>query len=278
MVRLRPIRNQGRSGWLNRLLHSMPGAVSETAFAVGDEDLQILHGDLPHASWSPGRSLVMSSQGQLLLEKMYEDDPLFHASAQTAIALSQGEIEAAMDAGSDEMMAENIASAKSAGRAETLARFAAERLVENTRIASFSIGGWDTHRNQNGSMKRALRELSRAILTLKRGLGGHWDKTAILCMTEFGRTARVNGGGGTDHGTGGAMILAGGAIRGQNVFTDWPGLGSGQLYRDRDLMPTADVRSYAGAALEGLFGVNKGVLEGQVFPGLDYTLRPKIIL
>ena len=96
-------------------------------------------------------------------------------------------------------------------------------------------------------------------------------------MTEFGRTARENGSGGTDHGTGGALLMAGGAIRGGRVIGDWPGLGEGRLYADRDLMPVRDVRAYAAWALAGLFGQDRARLEAEVFPGLDMGGDPRVL-
>ena len=96
-------------------------------------------------------------------------------------------------------------------------------------------------------------------------------------MTEFGRTARENGTGGTDHGTAGLMMLAGGAIRGGRVYGQWPGLGEGALYQDRDLMPTADVRAPVGWILQGLTGLDRRAIETAVFPGLDMGRDPGIL-
>ena len=106
---------------------------------------------------------------------------------------------------------------------------------------------------------------------------GSGERTAVLAITEFGRTARQNGSGGTDHGTGGAMLLAGGAIRGGRVLGDWPGLGEGQLFENRDLMPTTDVRAWAASAIRGLYGTDRGLLERVVFPGLDMAGVPEVI-
>ena len=106
-------------------------------------------------------------------------------------------------------------SPRRAGRAKALAQFTADRLREETRIAALSISGWDTHASQANSLPCALRDLSDAILTLKAGLGPVWDKTAALCLTEFGRRVRENGSRGTDHGTGGAAAFAGGTLMGQ---------------------------------------------------------------
>ncbi|NCT13630.1 MAG: DUF1501 domain-containing protein, partial [Rhodobacterales bacterium] len=147
-----------------------------------------------------------------------------------------------------------------------------------TRIASFSIGGWDTHGNQANFLGRALGRLSDTIITLREGLAQDWDRTAVICLTEFGRTARENGTRGTDHGTGGAVLLAGGALRGGRVLGDWPGLDESDLYAGRDLMPTRDVRAHAGWLMRGLFGFDRAVIEGAVFPGLDLGADPGLLL
>jgi len=250
-------------GWLNRLLPLMGGATEKTAFSVGRERLRLVSGDAPHSSWSPGAGLEMSPQGQMLLEAIYAEDPLFRDAARRAIELS--------GTGS------NMGPSK-AGRAKALAEYAAERLNDDTRIAAFSLGGFDTHRGQNISLPRALRELQAAILGLKGGLGANWGKTAVLALTEFGRTVAENGSKGTDHGTGGLMITAGGAIRGGQVLGRWPGLMEADLFERRDLMPTDDLRRYAGHVMRGLFGVSGTDLGSIVFPGVDLGDDPGILL
>jgi uncharacterized protein (DUF1501 family) len=272
-----------RDGWLNRLLQEVPGIDARTAFAVGREDLIILNGAAPVSSWSPETRLDLSPQGRRLLEALYHDDPVFNDAANLATDMVDLLGMAAAepvdeDEGMGGQMAAAMLEANKAGRARALAGFAADRLVEETRIACFSIGGWDTHRTQKNGIKGSLGELSAALTTLKERLGPVWSKTAVLAMTEFGRTVRENGSRGTDHGTGGAMVLAGGAVRGGRVFGDWPGLGESALYENRDLMPTADVRAYAGHAMRGLFNLPAGVIEATVFPGLDLGRDPGILL
>ena len=120
--------------------------------------------------------------------------------------------------------------------------------------------------------------MSGAVLALKEGLGREWEKTAVVAVTEFGRTARGNGTGGTDHGTGGAMLFAGGAIKGRQVVADWPGLETSELYQGRDLMPTRDVRAHLAWVMRGLFGFDQGLLERAVFPGLDMEKNPGLML
>jgi uncharacterized protein (DUF1501 family) len=118
---------------------------------------------------------------------------------------------------------------------------------------------------------RPVGELSVAINTLKENLSPEiWRKTAILAITEFGRTARENGSGGTDHGTGGVAVLAGGAVAGGRVYRDWPSLAEGDLLDGRDLRPTADLRQLAAAMLRQQFGIPTHALETTVFPGLSF--------
>ncbi|RYE55314.1 MAG: DUF1501 domain-containing protein, partial [Rhizobiaceae bacterium] len=139
--------------------------------------------------------------------------------------------------------------------------------------------GWDTHIGQANIFRKPLRQLVAALTTLKTELGPDvWGKTAILAMTEFGRTARQNGSKGTDHGTGGLAILAGGAIKGGKVYGRWPGLAEDQLFEGRDLMPTADVREVAAALLHSQFDIAHGDLTSKVFPGLTVDLRSQAYL
>jgi uncharacterized protein (DUF1501 family) len=136
-------------------------------------------------------------------------------------------------------------------------------------VASFSLTGWDTHNGQIKAMRRPLERLQRVVLRMRDQLGPQvWGRTAVLAMTEFGRTLRENGSGGTDHGTGGLMLAAGGAVNGGRVLGRWPGLAEADLYARRDLMPTSDLRDWAGQAMAGLYGLDRAALEGTVFPGL----------
>lgn len=250
---------QLRDGWLNRLLQTLPWIQSETAYAIGRESLPVLEGAAAVRNWEPELVLRLSAQNRLLLDHVYAGDALFRASAAEAIALADQGVGA--DDGTSPLVA-----------------FTAERLLGATRIAAFSQTGWDTHRVQARTLRRPLAELAETILQLKARLGPVWGQTTVLAMTEFGRTARENGSGGTDHGTGGAMLIAGGAVRGGQVHGRWPGLDEGALYQGRDLMPTADVRAYAAWAMRGLYGLERGVLERSVFPGLDMGDDPGLLL
>ncbi len=264
-----------RSGWLNRMLQTVPGLTGETAYAIGREDLLVLAGAAEVMNWSPAASLEMTPQMRLLLDEVYHDDPLFRDTAAEAMALA----DLARPDASPRGVALAEAMKKRGGSAvEALAAFAADRLYADARIAAFSVPGWDTHRNQSGGIARALARLSETILTLQLGLGDVWDRTTVLAMTEFGRTVGENGSGGTDHGTGGAMLLAGGALRGGRVLGRWPGLDEASLYDRRDLMPTGDVRAVAAWALRSAYGIDRRLLEGAVFPGLDMGADPGLLL
>ena len=253
-----------QDGWLNRLLQVMPGQTSETAYSVGIEKMLILQGKAQAKSWTPEATMTLGPQAERLLMKIYHDDPLFRDASAQALEIVAG-----------------LKNAPAPGKPEdehiALARFAADRLNGETRIASFSLAGWDTHSGQSGSLNRSLGRLAQSILALKADLGKNWDTTTVMAMTEFGRTARENGSAGTDHGTGGAMLVTGGAVRGGRVLGDWPGLAEADLYDGRDLMPQRDIRAYAAWAMHAKFGIDKAVLEGSVFPDLQMGSDPRML-
>ena len=248
-----------QDGWLNRLLQVLPDVGSETAWAVGREAMPILSGSARTQSWAPDQKLRVSPATEALLQHIYHDDPLFREAVETAFVLSKDGPEPR--------------------DADLVIDFAAEKLRDAARIAAFSLSGWDTHRGQIGAIRPPLGPLQRAVLRLRESLGpAIWGRTAVLAITEFGRTVRENGSKGTDHGTGGAMLVAGGAVRGGRVLGRWPGLAEADLYDRRDLMPTSDVRDWAAQALSGLYGIDRSVLEGTVFPGLRMEAPASLIL
>lgn len=258
-----------REGWLNRMLQAVPGLAAETAFAVGREALPLLSGAAPSMSWAPDQTLPLSAQGQLLLEAIYHDDDLFREAGNAAMMMAD-----AAPATADSM--EAPAANRQLRDIDALVAFAAERLRGATRIAAFSQGGWDTHRGQANTIGTPLARLQHTILQLKTALGPEvWGKTLFLAMTEFGRTVRENGTGGTDHGTGGLLVMAGGALKGAQVLGRWPGLA--ELYAGRDLMPTSDVRAWAAWGMHALYGLDRQVLERAVFPGLDMGDDPRFL-
>jgi uncharacterized protein (DUF1501 family) len=140
----------------------------------------------------------------------------------------------------------------------------------------FDTSGWDTHANQGGAtgqLALRLRGLDAALAALKESLGPVWRRTAVLVATEFGRTAAVNGTRGTDHGTGAAAFLLGGAVNGGRVIADWPGLSRASLLENRDLKPTRDLRSVMKGVLRDHLGVSTVALDNTVFPN-STTVKP----
>ncbi|WP_415404562.1 DUF1501 domain-containing protein [Tateyamaria sp. SN3-11] len=253
-----------RDGWLNRMLQAVPGVTPQTAYSIGRSDMRLMQGAANVANWSPDAEFNLSPQAVRLLELVTENDPAMHA------ALSEAQV---LSASGSQM------TDKKAPNHVEIAEFAAQRLSEEARIAAFSLNGWDTHSNQDRFLGIALDRLAETLVTLKGKMRGDtWKKTAVVAMTEFGRTARQNGTAGTDHGTGGLMVLAGGAVRGGRVYGNWPGLSEGDLFEGRDLMPTGDVRAHAAWVMRGLTGLDKGVLESAIFPGLDMGSDPGLIL
>ncbi len=262
-----------RDGWLNRLLTLLPGVDARTAFAVGRERMLILEGAAPMTQWEPGTDLNLSPQSRLLLAHLFQADPLFAEAGRTALDMT-GATRA--DLPEDEMA--GMMAPTLAGDADGLAAYVAQQMRGETRIASFSLSGWDTHQAQSRAILPALARLQAAILTLRTGLGPLWGQTTVLAMTEFGRTMRENGSRGTDHGTGGAMLLAGGAIRGKRMIGGWPGLAEADMYAGRDLMPLRDIRAYSAWAMRDLFGLPASDVAATVFPGLDMGETPDLLL
>ena len=134
-------------------------------------------------------------------------------------------------------------------------------------IAFADVGGWDTHQNQggaNGQLAIRLNEFATAIAALTTDLGDRMEDVVILTMSEFGRTARQNGSGGTDHGHGGAMFAIGGPVKGGKVYGKWPGLEREQLYEGRDLALTTDMRTVFAEIASRHLGAAK---LDTIFPG-----------
>jgi uncharacterized protein (DUF1501 family) len=153
----------------------------------------------------------------------------------------------------------------------TLARGAAKLMAadDGPRIAALAFDGWDTHANEGGPVGRLanlLAGLDGALAEFESGLGEHWRDTVVVVATEFGRTARINGTQGTDHGTGTIALVAGGAVKGGRVIADWPTLKAAQLYEGRDLAPTTDLRAVIKGVLSDHLGLSERVLAEAVFP------------
>jgi uncharacterized protein (DUF1501 family) len=271
-----------QTGWLNRALAALPPDRSrkEMGVALGQNVPLVMRGAAPVASWSPSRLAALDDDTLARITDLYAKDPLLSkrladALAADAIATeSQSEAMAgdAGDAQPSEMLAKrDKAAARGGARYVEVIRAAAGflRREDGPQIAVFDASGWDTHANEGGAegqLSARLGALDAGLRTFKDQLGPVWKDTAVLIATEFGRTAATNGTRGTDHGTGAAAFLLGGAVRGGRVIADWPGLSARALYQGRDLQPTLDMRSVLKGVLSDHMRVSTAALDSSVFP------------
>jgi len=255
-------------GWLNRLLQVMGGDRSGIAVAAGMP--RSLAGPHPVLSWSPTELGTVEEAYVERLHVLYRRDALLQDRFEAALQLQDLQKEEGMDptmgvrAGGRNRMAPVL---------EATARFLRDPLGPN--IAAVEFSGWDTHANQGmagGALDRLLGQLAEALGGFKADMGGAWGDTTVVVMTEFGRTARPNGTGGTDHGTAGAGFVLGPGVAGSAVLSDWPGLGQRDLYEGRDLRPTLDTRALLKGVTSGVFDLTPAQA-ARIFPGSE-SVRP----
>ncbi|MGC9269799.1 DUF1501 domain-containing protein [Acidiphilium sp.] len=254
------------SGWLNRLIAELPaGGIAGQGLAVGMGMPLVLRGTTPIASYAPAGFAKPSPALYANIAALNRPDPVFGPAIVEGLRAARFDHatlgNAAMDAGADHGMASR------AYGFPTLARAAGALLAAQggPRIAAFQLEGWDTHGNQMALLHEPLADLDAGIAALHAALGSAWSKTIVLVITEFGRTARINGTNGTDHGTATVAFLAGGQVAGGKIRATWPGLAPGQLFQNRDLAPTADIRSLAKGVIQGQFNLTPEAL-ARVFP------------
>jgi uncharacterized protein (DUF1501 family) len=256
-------------GWLNRALAALPrasGRAADRAVAISQNVPLILRGEAAVISKSPQVTPDVDEDLLARLGDLYSKDDWF--SARLSEAVQTGKM---LDDSGEVGMSKPAAGAGYPDRVTAVARMAANLMRGDggPEIAVIEAGGWDTHANQGGAkgaLAARLGGLDRALKSLADELGPLWPQTAVLVVTEFGRTAAVNGTRGTDHGTGGCAFLLGGAVRGGQVIADWPGLGRTALLDNRDLRPTLDLRSVFKAVLDEHMHVDANTLAKRVFP------------
>jgi len=270
-------------GWLNRALAALPrGHGAERAVAISQNVPLILRGDVPVMSKSPQATADVDEDLLARLADLYSQDDWFSARLSEAVqtekladegSAADGQPMSAPAGAQPAMAAAPNSTAKpaAADRISGVARMAAAlmRSEGGPEVAVIEAGGWDTHANQGGArgaLAQRLTGLDKALRTLADELGPLWPQTAVLVVTEFGRTAAMNGTRGTDHGTGGCAFLAGGAVRGGRVLADWPGLARTALLDNRDLRPTLDLRSVFKAVLDEHLRVDAKTLATRIFP------------
>jgi len=255
-------------GWLNRALAGLPrDASGERAVAISQNIPLILRGDAPVISKSPQASPDIDEDLLARLADLYSTDAWFSARLSEAVRTDR------LAESAPTGMAAQTAAPKPAApdRVSAVARMAANlmRSEGGPEVAVLEASGWDTHANQGGAkgaLAQRLAGLDKALRALTEELGPLWPESAVLVVTEFGRTAAMNGTRGTDHGTGSCAFLLGGAVRGGRVLADWPGLARSALLENRDLKPTLDLRSVFKSVLGEHLHVDAKTLASRVFP------------
>jgi uncharacterized protein (DUF1501 family) len=287
------------TGWLNRTLDVM-GPSRIEGLSVGATAPLILRGKVQAASWSPGPGVNETARLPTLLQDLYKADPMMgpafarglqtEAMAQAAmIALAPAPTPISADAASmapgamvqkavntNLRAAQPMASTAKALDGQRQQREAARKLGSTLagfmvqdggpRIAAISLDGWDTHAGQVGQLNSRLSYLDAVLDGLNTGLGAEWRNTVVVVATEFGRTARVNGTGGTDHGTGSTALVLGGGLKRGGIIGDWPTLRQEALFENRDVRPSLDLRGLFKGVLADHMGVDSKALETTVFP------------
>ena len=246
------------SGWLNRAVNAMPATPGQDlALSTGLSAPLMLRGPARVAAWAPehfGQEPAEDLYARLV--RLSSRDPLLGPALVEGLKQRGISPDSAMQA-----------DGKKNEQAVVLASTAGKMLAapSGPRVAVLELNGWDTHSAQVGRLKNQFKQLDATLAALRTGLGDSWRRTAVLVVTEFGRTAHINGTNGTDHGTAGVSFLLGGAVAGGKVRADWPGLGSGRLFENRDLMPTTDVRAIAKGVLGAHLGLGANGLDA-AFP------------
>lgn len=278
-----PGRKSTADGWLNRLLSTLPGGGN--ALNVGAVMPRALSGPQPVAVLASGPSATRPSpldrpRVAAAFDELYAGDGKMdqayresrHSRREMMAALSGDDLDAEMQRASNGAAPASVF-AEDAGRLARLMRSDAR-----VRLAFLGVGGWDTHANQGasrGQLANHLQPLGSGLATLAQGLGPALDDTVVVVMSEFGRTVRENGNGGTDHGHGNAMWLLGGPVAGGKVHGRWPGLETSALHEGRDLAVTTDFRDVLATLAERHLRLKDGEL-ATLFPGFKPQRLPVV--
>jgi uncharacterized protein (DUF1501 family) len=246
------------TGWLGRALAAQ---APKSGLALTTAVPLVLRGSERIDTWAPSNLPEPSPDLVARLEFLYAGDPALREALVRAKALREGGA-----------MGDMNNAAPQRQMALTLARKAGEMLAAPTgpRVAVLEMGGWDTHANQmnpNGALANNLRTLDATLAALRESLGAAWSRSVVLVATEFGREVAANGTLGSDHGTGGAAFVLGGAVAGGRVIADWPGLAKSQRHEGRDLRITIDLRAAMKGVLADHLQLPSSAIENTVLPG-----------
>jgi uncharacterized protein (DUF1501 family) len=263
-------------GWMNRLMAVLSGRNPIQAVNVGQITPRILKGRIPVATIASGRKAIAPMpldrpQIRSTFDRLYDGNDTLSQNYREGQLARQELLDDLKDLDMEQKMANNGAPSPYgfAKDAQRIARLMAQD--DRVQLAFMDLGGWDTHINQGngtGQLARNLHQLGQGIVALKNGLGKVYGNTTILVISEFGRTVRENGNGGTDHGHGNVMWVLGGSIKGGKVHGKWPGLVTSALYQERDLAITTDFRDVVGTVLSDRFELDRSQI-AKVFPNFQ---------
>jgi len=274
------------TGWLNRALHALEAEGqahpdSRKTLAVGPVTPLVVRGPAPVMSWVPQRLPPASNDTTMRLLDLYSHtDPELARALESRIRLAamsrDGNMDAMKERGETPRSGPVLERIRAyfADAAGTAAKYLAR--PDGPRVGALAFNGWDTHINEgiaSGQLANLFNALDGAFHAIETGSGEAWRDTVVAVITEFGRTARINGTEGTDHGTGTVALLIGGALKGGKVMADWPGLKPADLYENRDLKPTTDLRAVLKGLLMDHLRVDERALGDAVFPGSE-AVRP----
>lgn len=250
-----------RDGWIGRCIDTM---ARDAGVAIAQVMPLAMRGSERAEIWSPPLPREVPDTLMQQLQPLYASDPRLAPMFDDAMAA------VAMD-----MSGNGTGGARGAFRLPEAMAAAAKRMqgANAARIGFVEDSGWDTHRGQQLALDRKFAELDAGLRAYREGMGADWTNTVVAVVTEFGRTVAANGSAGTDHGVGGAALLAGGAVRGGRIAGDWPGLAPAALFEGRDLRPTTDLRAVFKGLLAGHLAVSEAALDTRIFPD-SRTLRP----
>lgn len=258
------------TGWLGRAL----AGSRHTGMAFQAAVPLVLRGHAGIDTWAPSARPDPSADLVARLARLYADDaPLASALARAQALRGDGGVPVPGGDAAPPGTANRAYPARLAGLSRQAAAFLAQ--PDGPMAAVLEIGGWDSHANQaadNGPLVTNLHALDASLGALRDGLtapgaGDAWRRTVVLVVTEFGRTVASNGTQGTDHGTGGAALVLGGAVRGGRVIADWPGLAPAQRFEGRDLRITTDLRAVFKTVLVQHLGLDAARIGQGVLPG-----------
>ena len=273
------------TGWLNRLLGGLTpegrlSANAGSAFAVGPVTPLVVRGPAPMLIWSPRRIPPAGDDTMARLVELYRHTDVRFAQVlegraklvELAARSSMVEKPAGPIAGP--FVSPLVYAAQQRTYFSAVVGAAAQYLAQSDgpRVGALSLNGWDTHYDEgiaSGTLAQLLGALDDALASIKDNMGAAWRETVVVLITEFGRTARLNGSKGTDHGTATVALAVGGALKGGRIIADWPGLKPANLFEDRDLKPTIDLRAVLKGLLKDHLRADEHMLAADVFPGSD---------